>query len=137
MSLGFGLNINDRGKLDAAERARTRQAIIDQGMALVGRRFVIQHSNLDGNPAPDRGADLVRSYTGHIITGFQLRTSCVRNSGNMGAEGDPPLALRRALDKGLKPNSAGRRINYLEIYEPDVLAEQMQPVLRYGASLFK
>jgi hypothetical protein len=29
-----------------------------------------------------------------IITGFQLRTSCVRNSGNMGAEGDPPLALK-------------------------------------------
>jgi hypothetical protein len=61
----------------------------------------------------------------------------MRNSGNMGAEGNPPLALRRAIDKGLKPNNAGRRINYLEIYEPDVLAEGMQATLRYGASLFK
>jgi len=71
------------------------------------------------------------------ITGFQLRTSCVRNSGNLGAEGDPPPALRKAIAKGLQPNSSGHHVNYLEIYEPDVLADQMQPVLRYGASLFE
>ena len=137
LSLGFGLNINDRGKLDATERSRTRQTIVDQGMALVGHRFVIQDSNLDGNQRPDRGTDFVIGYNGRIVTGFQLRTSCVRESGNMGAQGDPPLALRRALDKGLKPNNAGHRVNYLEVYEPDVLAEQMQPPIRYGASLFR
>jgi len=137
LSLGFGLNINDRGKLDATERSRTRQAIIDQGMALVGRRFAVQDSNLDGNRGPDRGTDFVIGYNGRIITGFQLRTSCVRDSGNMGAPGNPPLALRRALDKGLKSNNAGHRVNYLEVYDPDVLAEQMQTSLRYGASLFK
>ena len=137
LSLGFGLNINDRGKLDATERSRTRQAIIDQGMALVGRRFAVQDSNLDGNQGPDRGTDFVIGYNGRIITGFQLRTSCVRDSGNMGAPGNPPLALRRALDKGLKSNNAGHRVNYLEVYDPDVLAEQMQTPLRYGASLFK
>jgi hypothetical protein len=27
-------------------------------------------------------------------------------------------------------------VNYLEIYEPDVLEDEMQPVLRYGAALF-
>jgi len=37
----------------------------------------------------------------------------------------------------LQPNSSGHHVNYLEIYEPDVLADQMQPVLRYGASLFE
>ena len=140
LSLGFGLNINDRGKLDAAERMRTKLAIIDQGIGLLGRRFALQYSNLDGNPGPDvgpPGSDLVIGYNGRIITGFQLRTSCERNSGNMGAEGDPPLALKRAINKGLRPNDAGRHVNYLEIYEPDVLADEMQPVLRYGASLFK
>lgn len=137
LSLGFGLNINDRGKLDATERSRTRQTIVDQGLALVGHRFVIQDSNLDGNQRPDRSTDFVIGYNGRIITGFQLRTSCVRESGNMGAQGDPPLALRRALDKGLKPNNAGHRVSYVEVYEPDVLAEQMQPPLRYGASLFR
>jgi len=37
----------------------------------------------------------------------------------------------------MKPNRSGQHINYLEIYEPDVLADEMQPVLRYAASLFK
>jgi len=45
--------------------------------------------------------------------------------------------LRKSIDKGMQPNDAARHVNYLEIYEPDVLAEEMQPVLRYGASLFK
>ncbi len=140
LSLGFGLNINDRGKLDAREHMRTKVAVIDQAMAILGRRFVLQHSNLDGNPGRDRGPQgtaFVIEYNGRVITGFQLRTSCVRESENMGAAGDPPLALRRSIDKGLAPNSAGRHINYLEIYQPDVLAEEMQPVLRYGASRFK
>lgn len=35
----------------------------------------------------------------------------------MGVEGDPPLALRRSIDKGMAANSAGRHVNYLEIYK--------------------
>ena len=140
LSLGFGLNINDRGKLDAREHMRTKVAVVNQAMAMLGRRFVLQYSNLDGNPGRDRGPQgtaFVIGYNGRVITGFQLRTSCVHESENMGAAGDPPLALRRSIDKGLAPNSAGRHSNYLEIYQPDVLAEEMQPVLRYGASRFK
>jgi hypothetical protein len=138
LSAGPGLNIDDQGKLDARERVRTQQAIIDEGIRLLGRRFALQNSNLDGKEGSDRpGTDLVISYNGRIVTGFQLRTSCVRNSADMGAAGDPPLALRRALNRGLKPNGAGHRVTYLEIYEPDVVADEMQPVLRYGASLYK
>jgi hypothetical protein len=139
LSMGFGLNINDQGRRDPREHLITRQAIIDEAMSVLGRRFVLQFSNLDGNPGGGRGpqgVDLVISYNGRIITGFQLRTSCERNSGDMGAEGDPPLALRKSIDKGMVPNAAGKAVNYLEIYEPDVLADDMQPVLRYGASLF-
>jgi len=55
----------------------------------------------------------------------------------MGAEGDPPLALRRSIDKGMTPNNAGRRINYLQIYVADVLPADMQPVPSYAASLFR
>ena len=54
----------------------------------------------------------------------------------MGATGNPPVALRRSIDLGMEPNKAGQRIDYLEIYEPDVVADDLQPVLRYGASLF-
>ena len=140
LSLGFGLNISDRGKQDARAGKTTKEAIINEGMSILGRRFALQNSNLDGNPEREsdgsRGVPLVISYSGRIITGFQLRTSCVRNSGNMGAEGDPPLALKKSINRGMKPNSAGHRANYLEIYEPDVVANEMQATLRHGASLF-
>ena len=140
LSLGFGLPINEQGRIDPREHKRTKQAVIDQGIGLLGRRFALQYSNLDGNPGLDKGPPgtaLVISYNERIITGFQLRTSCERNSGNMGAEGDPPLALKRSINKGMERNNAGQHVNYLEIYEPDVLADEMQPVLRYGASLFE
>ena len=55
LSLGFGLNINDQGRLDAAARRRTKQEAIDAGMRIVGPRFALQYSNLDGNHGPDIG----------------------------------------------------------------------------------
>jgi hypothetical protein len=140
LSLGSGINIDERGKRDARAGKPTKEAIIGEAIRILGRRFALQDSNLDGNPEPDRGphgVPLVISYNGRIVTGFQLRTSCVRNSGNMGAEGDPPLALKKAIDRGTQPNSNGYRINYLEIYGPDVLAGQMQPALSHGALLLK
>jgi hypothetical protein len=79
----------------------------------------------------------VIGYNGSVVTGFQLRTSCERHSGDMGAEGDPALALKKSIDIGMQPNAAGVRANYVEIYQPDVVADDLQPVLRDGASLFK
>jgi hypothetical protein len=81
--------------------------------------------------------DFVLGYNGRVVTGFQLRTSCERNSGDMGAEGNPSLSLKKSIDIGMQPNAAGQHVNYLEIYEPDVVADDLQPVLRDGASLFK
>jgi hypothetical protein len=46
----------------------------------------------------------------------------------MGAAGDPPAALGT--------NTAGQHVDILQIYEPDVRADEMQPVLQYAASLF-
>jgi hypothetical protein len=140
VSMGFGLDINERGKIAPRERKETRQEIIDEAMSVLGHRFVLQFSNLDGFPGAGpgpRAVSFVIDYNGRVITGLQLRTSCERNSGNMGAEGNPPLALKKSIDIGMQPNAAGQHINYLEIYEPDVLADDLQPVLRDGASLFK
>jgi hypothetical protein len=139
LSMGFGLNIDDRGKITPGARKQTRQEIIDEAMGILGRRFVLQFSNLDGFPGQGpgpRAVPFVIGYNGRVVTGFQLRTSCERNSGEMGAEENPALALRKSIDIGMQRNSAGRHVNYLEIYEPDVLADDLQPVLRYGASLF-
>jgi hypothetical protein len=139
LSLGSGINIDERGQRDPRAGKPTKEAILGEATRILGRRFALQDSNLDGNPEPrfgPHGVPLVISYNGRFVTGFQLRTSCVRNSGNMGAEGDPQLALKKAIDRGTQPNSSGYRVNYLEVYEPDVLAEEMQPVLRSAASTF-
>jgi hypothetical protein len=140
VSMGFGLKINERGRIAPRERKETRQEIVDEAMGALGQRFVLQFSNLDGFPGPGpgpRAVPFVISYNGRVITGLQLRTSCERNSGDMGAEGNPPLALKKSFDIGMQPNAGGQHVNYLEIYEPDVLADDLQPVLRDEAALFK
>jgi len=137
LSVGSGLDLNDKGRRDPREGKRTRQAVIDMAMSLLGRRFVLQNSDLHANPQTQLPAtEFVMGYSGRVITGLQMRTSAKNASEAMGVPGDPPLALRKSIDKGMQANAAGYRINYLEIYEPDVLDEAMQPVLRYGASLF-
>ena len=99
-------------------------------------------------PATDRAfkdlatmdlTDFIKSSSGRIITGFEMRGGSfgANPSKVTGAAGDPPLALRRSIDKGMAPNPAGRRINFLEIYAGDVLAPEMQPVPQYAASLFR
>jgi hypothetical protein len=140
LSTGSGIKVDERGKKDLRAGKPTKEALLDEAMRTLGHRFVLQNSNLDGNPEKPRGPNnvaLVIGYSGRLITGLQLRTSCLRNSGNMGAEGDPPLALRKSVNRGTQPNASGHRINFLEIYEPDILADAMQPVLQYAASLFK
>jgi hypothetical protein len=130
------------GRKGPDERDQARRAIVDQASGILGRRLVLQFSDLHagsdaGSVRADRYFDFLVSYNGRIITGIQMKTSAEGSSGDMGAAGNPPLALRRSIDKGMQPNKAGQHINYLEIYEGDVVAEEMQPVLRYGASLFQ
>jgi hypothetical protein len=138
LSVGNAPYINDQGKIAPGEGERTRQAIVDQAMALLGRRFVLENDDLNAGPRQHRPTTFVMSYRGRVITGLEMRCAAELGtcSAGMGAPGDPPLALRKSIDKGMEPNSAGQHVNYLEIYEPDVLADEMQPVLRYGASLF-
>jgi hypothetical protein len=139
LAVGNGLNIGDEGKIKPGEGMRTRQAIIDQAMGLLGRRFLLENHDLHAGPQNQQDATpFVMSYSGRVITGLEMRCAAERGtcSGAMGAEGDPPLAIRRSIDKGMQPNSAGQRVNVLEIYAADVLADDMQAVLRYGASLF-
>ena len=131
-----------RAKSSAGGQASTRQAIVDAAMTTLGRRFVLQSSNVHagaGPHSPNSETDdkFVIDYSGRVTTGLQMRSAAENSSGVMGAQGNAPLALRRSIDLAMEPNSSGQHINYLEIYEPDVLAEEMQSVLSYGASLFK
>ena len=134
--LGSGLNLNDQGKRDPSEHLQTRQQIIDAASSVPGGRFALQYSNLDAIQGSDEEPmTFLLSYSGRAATGLQMRTSA--SNPGMGAPGDSPaLILQKAIDKGLAPNSTGKRVTYLEIYERDVLDDGMQAVLRYGASLF-
>ena len=139
LTTGVALNINDLGKMDPGEGANSRQTIIEQAIRLLGPRFVLENDDLHAGQEtqhPDTG--FVMSYSGRVTTGLQMRCAAEHQicSGGLGAAGNPPLALRKSIDKGMAPNPTGQHINYLEIYAPDVLADEMQPVLRYGASLF-
>jgi len=138
---GPGLPILAQGRIDRPAHVRARQEIVDRAVRVFGRRLAIQSNDLHAGhaqiEAPDY-TDFINSYSGRIITGFEMRGGSQGPipSRVMGAEGNPPLALRRSIDKGMAPNDAGRHINYLEIYEGDVLPADMQPVLQYAASLF-
>jgi len=136
LSVGIGLNVNNQGRIERGEGERTRQMIIDGAKTRLGNRFVLQNSDLSAGPVRHPATQLVIGYSGRLITGLQMRTSAEHNSADMGASDNPTVALRRSIDLGMEPNSAGHRIDYLEIYEPDVVADDLQPVLRYGASLF-
>jgi hypothetical protein len=135
------LPILENGRFNHAERMRAKQDIVERAMRVFGRRLTIQSNDLHAGhalvEAPDN-TDFINGYSGRIITGFEMRGGSQGPVASriMGAEGDPPLALRRSIDKGMAPNNAGRHVNYLEIYEGDVLSADMQPTLEYAASLF-
>jgi hypothetical protein len=64
----------------------------------------------------------IKRYIGEIVTGFAMRGGSHGPSLSkiMGAEDNPPLALRRSVDTGMAPDEARRHIDYLEIYEGGV-----------------
>jgi hypothetical protein len=139
LTTGTALNINDQGKMDPGEGARSRQTTVEQAFRLLGGGGGGENDDLHaGEETQHLDTSFVMSYSGRITTGLQMRCAAEHEicSGGLGAAGNPPLALRKSIDKGMQPNDAGQHINYLEIYAPDVLADEMQPVLSYGASLF-
>jgi hypothetical protein len=136
-----GLPILERGKSGRPARLRAKQDIVERAVKVFGRRLAIQSNDLHAGHAQVEafdGTDFINSYSGRIITGFEMRggSQGAGPSQVMGAAGNPPLALRKSVDKGMAANSSGRHINFLEIYAGDVLAPDMQPVLQYAASLF-
>jgi hypothetical protein len=130
LALYPGLPINGQGQRDHTERARTRQAVIDLGLEHPNQ-FALQTSGLNASKESDGegGYDIVRGYSGRIVTGFQLSTSATRNPTKMGDAASPADALRASIAKGLVANERKAIIRYLQIYEPDVLNPDTQPVL--------
>ena len=130
-----------QGRRDHAAYMHAKHDVVDRALRVFGRRLAIQSNDLHAGhakiEAPD-GTEFIKSYIGRVITGFEMRGGSEGFAAKvMGAEGNPPLALRRSVDKGMSPNSAGRHVNFLQIYAGDVRPAEMQPVLQYAASLFR
>jgi predicted anti-sigma-YlaC factor YlaD len=72
--------------------------------------------------------DIVKSYSGKVVTGYQLATSAMASPVYMG---DPNgvTALHNSLQWGIDAH-----VQFLEVYEPDVLASAAQNVLATFAS---
>lgn len=138
---GPNLPILEQGKRDLPAHVRAQQDMVERALRIFGHRLAIQSNDLHAGHAPVEARDFtefINSYSGRIITGFEMRGGSQGPvpSQIMGAEGNPPLALRRSVEKGMAPNKAGRHVNYLEIYDGDVRLAEMQPTLEYAASLF-
>jgi hypothetical protein len=121
--------------------SHTRTAIFNEGH---GPRLVLQMNDLHAGPdASGHTSEVEDQYIidhiGEVLTGFQMGGAMegAVGSAKQGAAGNPPLALRKSIDLAMEHNTAGQHVDFVEIYEPDVVPADMQPVLRYGASLFE
>jgi hypothetical protein len=120
--------------------SQTRTAIVNEGH---GHTLVLQmndvHAGPDASGNNSKAEDqFIIGYIGQVFTGFQMGGAMegAVGSAKQGAAGNPPLALRRSIDLAMEPNKAGQHVDFVEIYEVDVVPADMQPVLKYGASLF-
>jgi hypothetical protein len=133
-----GLPIDEAGRINRPAHTTTLQAQTDSAIAILGDRLVLQYNNLDGTTNPDGqgGLAFITNYIGKTVTGYQLRTSAA--GPGMGAPGaTAAIKLRDAIDKGMRPNRAGRHVDFIQVYQADILSADLQPVLAYGASLFE
>ena len=124
LSLYPGLPIGNGGKRDAAQRTATPARVLAAGLAYKGI-FAVQTSGLTGSRTGSDLYDLVSSNSGSVVTGFQLTTSATANPGQMGDAASPLHALTMTLQLGLAAH-----VDFLELYEPDVVNPAMQDLLR-------
>jgi hypothetical protein len=118
---------------DARQKAPVRAQIIGLDLQYP-TQFVPESDGLNSS-GTDRTLGLVRGHSRQVVTGFMMSTAATDESQRMGGTDDPALPLRRPIDAGIEPNSAGRRVNFPEVCEPDVLSKDMQPVLSYSVSV--
>lgn len=138
MSLGGGVDINDMGKFDPSQRVKTQAAVATAAANILRNRFVLQYNNLDGKSGPEdtKGITFVSGYVGTAVTGYQLRSPA--SGPGMGDPGmTPQQTMRAAFNKGIDSMGMSGPVNFLQVYQADVLDPDLQSTLAWGASLFK
>jgi hypothetical protein len=122
-------NGNPTGTL-RSEGERVSALIIGLGVNNYPAHFVVQENGLTsaGVDASLGAYNVVKSYGGKVVIGYQLSTSAMLSPVYMGNP-DGVTALHDSLQRGLDAKA-----QFLEVYEPDVLAPAAQNVLASVAS---
>jgi hypothetical protein len=113
------------------ESQRVTAVIIGLGVDNYPKQFVLQADGLTAakeDPSNVGAYDLIKSYSGKVVIGFQLTTSAMVHPVDMG-DPDGATALQKSLQKGVDAHA-----QFLEVYEPDVLDPTAQNVLATFAS---
>jgi hypothetical protein len=119
----------DNGNLTGtvhSESQRVTAAIIALGVDNYPRQFVLQENGMTAakeNTAILGAYDVVKSYGGKVVIGFQLVTSAMLHPTDMG-DPDGATALQKSLQRGVDAHA-----QFLEVWEPDVLDPAAQNVL--------
>lgn len=118
---------------DKSERDRVRQEVAVFGAQALKGKFALQTSGLNPLKDDDEGAGylLVKEFGPkyNILSGFMMSSAFTQKEDKYG----PALeALRDAITRGLEAT-----INYLEIYEADILNTELQNELARAATALK
>jgi hypothetical protein len=114
------------GGIDHTESQRVTAVIIGLGVDNYPGQFVLQENGMTAakdNSAPLGGYDVVKSYSGKVVIGYQLVTSAILHPTDMG-DPDGVTALQESLQRGVDAHA-----QFLEVWEPDVLTPAAQNVL--------
>jgi Beta-galactosidase len=108
------------------ESQRVTAVIVGLGADNYPKQFVLQENGMTAakdNTSISGAYDIVKSYSGKVVIGFQLVTSAILHPSDMG-DLDGATALQKSLQRGVDANA-----QFLEVWEPDVLAPAAQNVL--------
>ncbi len=123
-------NGNLRGTVHS-ESQRVTAVIVGLGADNYPKQFVLQENGMTAakeNTAIFGAYDVVKSYGGQVVIGFQLVTSAMVHAIDMG-DPDGATALQKSLQRGVDAHA-----QFLEVWEPDVLNPAAQNVLAIIAS---
>jgi hypothetical protein len=113
------------------ESQRVTAVIVGLGADNYPKQFVLQENGMTAakdNTSISGAYDIVKSYSGKVVIGFQLVTSAILHPSDMG-DLDGATALQKSLQRGVDANA-----QFLEVWEPDVLSPAAQSVLATVAS---
>ena len=114
------------------------QKLAKMGDTRCPKYFGLQTNGLDARPLNPKGAEplsqweIVKSYSGRILTGFQTRApsnlyKCDRRNKESGDECSP--SNKEILRQTIVVNGLERNPDFLQIYESDILNGSLEPIL--------